>query len=105
MGMKARLGFSVCYFMNPDVLLIDEALGVGDLAFREKSTKAMQEKIKSDQTVVLVSHSAHTIRNLCNRAVWIENGESRMEGDVGDVVDAYESFVKSNPGTKSGSLA
>jgi lipopolysaccharide transport system ATP-binding protein len=99
MGMRARLGFSVCYFMQPDVLLIDEALGVGDLEFREKSTKAMQEKIKSDQTVVLVSHSANTIRQLCNRAVWIEDGVSRMDGDVDEVVESYESFVRSNPRT------
>lgn len=96
-GMRARLGFSICYFMNPDILLIDEALGVGDLEFRQKSTKVMQEKIKSDQTVVLVSHNAQTIRQLCNRAVWIENGVSRLEGDVNRVVNAYESFVKSNP--------
>ena len=100
-GMRARLGFSVCYFMNPDILLIDEALGVGDLEFRQKSTKVMQEKIKSDQTVVLVSHNAQTIRQLCNRAVWIENGVSRLEGDVDCVVDAYEAFVKSNPRARS----
>ena len=99
MGMRARLGFSVCYFMIPDVLLIDEALGVGDLEFREKSTKAMQEKIKSDQTVVLVSHSSNTIRQLCNRAVWSEDGVSRMEGDVDEVVESYETYVKSHPRT------
>jgi lipopolysaccharide transport system ATP-binding protein len=83
--------------MQPDVLLIDEALGVGDIEFREKSNRAMQEKIKSEQTVVLVSHDESTIRSLCNRAVWIEEGISRMEGDVESVVDAYEEFVKSHP--------
>ena len=95
-GMRARLGFSICYFMQPDVLLIDEALGVGDIEFRKKSTQAMKEKIQSDQTVVLV-----TIKNLCNRAVWIEDGVSRMEGDAVEVVEAYEDFVKSNPRTAS----
>lgn len=99
MGMRARLGFSICYFMQPDVLLVDEALGVGDLEFREKSTKAMQEKIKSDQTVVLVSHSANTIRQLCNRAIWIEDGVSKMDGDSDEVVESYESYVRSNPRT------
>lgn len=103
LGMRARLGFSVCYFMQPDVLLIDEALGVGDLEFREKSTKAMREKIKSDQTVVLVAHSADTIRQLCNRAVWIEDGVSKMEGSVDEVVEAYEAFVRSHP-RKQGQL-
>ena len=99
MGMRARLGFSICYFMRPDVLLIDEALGVGDLEFREKSTEAMQQKIKSDQTVVLVSHSVNTIRQLCNRAVWIEDGVSKMEGGVDEVVEAYETFVRHHPRT------
>lgn len=98
-GMRARLGFSICYYMQPDVLLIDEALGVGDIEFRKKSTLAMKEKIKSDQTVVLVSHDGRTIKSLCNRAVWIEDGVSRMEGDAAEVVEAYEDFVKSNPRT------
>lgn len=101
MGMRARLGFSICYFMNPDILLIDEALGVGDIEFRQKSNKAMREKISSDQTVVLVSHSSKTIRNLCNRAVWLEEGVSKLEGDVEEVVDAYETFIRSHPRTQS----
>jgi len=103
-GMRARLGFSICYFMQPDVLLIDEALGVGDLEFRKKSAKAMKQKIQSDQTVVLVSHDAGTIRNLCNRAVWIEDGETQLEGDAASVVHAYQDFVKSHPKT-GGTLA
>ena len=98
-GMRARLGFSICYYMQPDVLLIDEALGVGDIEFRKKSTQAMKEKIQSDQTVVLVSHDGRTIKSLCNRAIWIEEGVSRMEGDAAEVVEAYEDFVKSNPRT------
>lgn len=100
-GMRARLGFSVCYFLEPDVLLIDEALGAGDVEFRRKSAQAMKEKIVSDQTVVLVSHEAKTIRNLCDRAVWIEDGKSVMEGDAAAVVKAYENFVKENPRSKS----
>ncbi|MFC1688832.1 ABC transporter ATP-binding protein [Pseudomonadota bacterium] len=103
-GMRARLGFSVCYYMQPDVLLIDEALGVGDLEFREKSAKAMHEKIKSDQTVVLVSHDARTIRDLCNRAVWIEDGVSRMEGDVESVVTAYQEHVRSRSRVEAATL-
>jgi lipopolysaccharide transport system ATP-binding protein len=100
-GMRARLGFSVCYFLEPDVLLIDEALGTGDLEFRQKSAAAMKEKIKSEQTVVLVSHEGQTIKALCDRAVWIEEGKSVLEGRAADVVDAYESFVKNNPRSKS----
>jgi len=78
-------------------LLIDEALGAGDIEFRRKSAEAMQAKIRSDQTVVLVSHEANTIRELCDRAVWIEEGVTRMTGDPAAVVEAYENFVKVNP--------
>ena len=93
-GMKARLGFSVALEMNPDVLLVDEVLGVGDVEFREKSMAVMKEKLLSDQTIVLVSHDARTVKALCNRAVWIEDGMSRMEGSAEEVVTAYENFVQ-----------
>lgn len=96
-GMRARLGFSICYFMKPDILLIDEALGVGDIEFRQKSAKAMAEKIRSEQTVVLVSHSSNTIKNLCTRALWIEDGVSKMEGDTDAVIHAYEKYVGTHP--------
>lgn len=62
-GMRARLGFSVALKMSPDVLLVDEVLGVGDAGFRRKSISVMQEKLKSDQTIVLVSHNANTVKN------------------------------------------
>jgi lipopolysaccharide transport system ATP-binding protein len=93
-GMLARLGFSVALKMSPDILLIDEVLGVGDNNFRDKSAAAMREKIKSDQTVILVSHSAYEIKNLCDRAVWIEKGVTQMVGDSASVVDAYLSFMR-----------
>lgn len=99
-GMRARLGFSVCYHMQPDILLIDEALGVGDIEFRRKSAGAMREKIMSDQTVVLVSHDSNTIRSLCDRAIWIENGVNRLEGDTEHVVAAYEEYVASQLRTR-----
>lgn len=96
-GMRARLGFSVLHYMQPDILLIDEVLGVGDYEFREKSVAAMKERIKSDQTVVLVSHQADTVKQLCNRAVWVEDGVTQMEGDVAEVVEAYQSYIVANP--------
>lgn len=96
-GMRARLGFSVCYHMEPDVLLIDEALGVGDIEFRKKSAAAMKQKIQSDQTVLLVSHDSRTIENLCERAIWIEEGVTRMEGDSTEVVKAYQEYVLCHP--------
>ena len=96
-GMKARLGFSVLHHMRPDVLLIDEVLGVGDYEFKQKSVAAMKERLKSEQTVVLVSHQADTVKQLCNRAVWIEDGVTLMEGDVEEVIDAYQKYIVENP--------
>ena len=89
-GMRARLGFSVALQMRPDVLLIDEVLGVGDVAFNAKAQVAIRDIVRSERTVVLVSHSAAAVRTLCNRAVWIEEGVNRLEGSVADVMAAYE---------------
>ncbi|HYQ71070.1 MAG TPA: ABC transporter ATP-binding protein [Gammaproteobacteria bacterium] len=88
-GMRARLGFAVAMQADPDVLLIDEILGVGDRDFKLKSSQALKERIKSDKTVVLVSHQPETIRSLCDRALWIENRESRLLGPVDEVLAAY----------------
>ena len=93
-GMIARLGFSTAFQIDPDVLLIDEVLGVGDAAFVEKSAEVLREKIRSKKTVVLVSHSAHKLRQLCDRAVWIHDGTTRAEGKTGEVIDAYEAFLR-----------
>ena len=88
-GMRARLGFSVALHMQADVLLIDEALAVGDAKFKAKSEKAIVEKVTSSQTVVLVSHSAAQIKRLCDRAVWIEKGEIVLSGETDLVTGRY----------------
>ena len=93
-GMRARLGFSVAFHTNPDILLVDETLGVGDTEFRRKSTMVMKEKIRSNMTVVLVSHNASLIKELCDRAVWIDNGVSENEGRAEEVVEYYENHLK-----------
>lgn len=89
-GMRARLGFSVALELNPEVLLIDEILGVGDHRFRKKSMNVMREKLLSMQTIVFVSHDGASVRNLCNRAIWLENGILKMDGPADEVVSAYE---------------
>jgi len=89
-GMRARLGFAVTFFSDPDVILIDEVLGVGDAAFRTQSAALIKQKIRSDKTVILVSHSQSTIRSLCDRAIWIEDGCVRAEGSAVEVVDKYQ---------------
>ena len=88
-GMKARLGFSVAYKAEPEILLIDEALGVGDIEFKRKSSEAMKARIRSNKTVVFVSHSLKTINQLCNRAVLLEHGESIATGSSEEIVDLY----------------
>jgi lipopolysaccharide transport system ATP-binding protein len=88
-GMNARLGFSVAFQSDSDILLIDEVLGVGDVEFRKKSTAALREKIKSDKTVVLVSHTPQTVKELCDRAVWIDGGVTRVEGSRDEVLQQY----------------
>jgi lipopolysaccharide transport system ATP-binding protein len=88
-GMRARLGFAVALLAEPDVLLIDEVLGVGDEEFRIKSTTALRERITSNKTVVLVSHSTPTIKSLCDRVVWLDRGRLVTEGDTEEVIEAY----------------
>ena len=96
-GMVARLAFSIAHLLEPDVLLVDEVLAVGDVEFREKSFDAMRKKLLSDQTIILVSHDAETIKSLCTRAVWIENGVTRMVGHPAEIVDAYEEYICLHP--------
>jgi len=88
-GMRARLGFSVAIQADPDILLIDETLGVGDARFAKKSSRAMRQKIKSNKTIVLVSHSEKMIRRMCDRVVWIDKGVTRREGDTNSIMDEY----------------
>jgi lipopolysaccharide transport system ATP-binding protein len=88
-GMRARLGFSVAFQADPDILLIDEVLGVGDLEFQQKSTQVMKDRIRSNKTVVLVSHNLNVLRELCDRLVWIEDGETRGEGEIESVLSSY----------------
>jgi ABC-type polysaccharide/polyol phosphate transport system ATPase subunit len=92
-GMYGRLGFSVAVNMDPDILLIDEALSVGDARFRKKSFKRMRELCEQDRTVVLVSHALGTIEQLCDEAIWMHKGELRMCDEPGAVVSAYTDFL------------
>ena len=93
-GMRARLGFAVAIIMRTDILLIDEVLGVGDIKFRVKAEKTLVDRIKSDQTVVLVSHSGAQIKKLCDRAIWLESGGIKLSGLAHDVVGEYETTLR-----------
>lgn len=88
-GMVARLGFSVAMQLEPEVLLIDETLSVGDADFRKKSSDAIRERFREDSTVVLVSHNDETISKLCTRVIWLEHGRTVMYGPTEPVMEAY----------------
>lgn len=90
-GMISRLGFAVATIQNtPEILILDEVLSVGDLFFRKKSEKRIQDMILSGSTVLIVSHSTSVIRNLCSQAVWLEKGQLLLKGNPNEVCDAYE---------------
>ena len=88
-GMYMRLAFSVAINVDAEILLIDEILAVGDQHFQEKCFAKLEELAKSNMTIVIVSHSLGSIRKLCNRAIWINNGEVAMDGEASKVIDAY----------------
>jgi lipopolysaccharide transport system ATP-binding protein len=92
--MRARLGFAVAIHADRDIMLIDEVLGVGDESFRLKSQQAMREKVRSNKTVVLVSHSMEAIRELCDRVIWIERGRCIITGETDYVVHGYQDAVR-----------
>lgn len=88
-GMLAKLGFSIATALNPEILIIDEILGVGDITFRKKSSDKIKSLIESGTTVILVSHSIPSIRELCDKAIWIDKGKVRAIGEVNEICDNY----------------
>ena len=88
-GMKGRLGFSIAIHIDPDILLLDEVLTVGDAAFREKAGSILDRFAEANKTVVIASHSMDLIRQRCTRAIWLDRGTIIMEGEPEAVCDAY----------------
>ncbi|ADL07265.1 ABC transporter ATP-binding protein [Thermosediminibacter oceani] len=97
-GMYTRLGFAVAVHVDPEILLIDEVLAVGDLAFQEKCLTRIRELQKRGTTIILVSHSPKQIEDLCDNAVWLDKGEVKMQGPVREVTKAYSEFMKAVEG-------
>ncbi len=92
-GMKSRLAFSIASMVQPDVLILDEVLSVGDGAFRIKSEKKMQEIISGGATTLLVSHSLDQIRRMCNKVLWIEKGKQIAFGETKSICDRYAQAI------------
>lgn len=89
-GMMARLAFSVATVVNPQILIVDEILSVGDEAFQAKSRARMMELMSGGTTVLFVSHSLSQIREMCDHVLWLDHGEMQMLGDTDKVCDQYE---------------
>ncbi len=88
-GMSARLAFSIAMYVSPEVLLIDEVLGVGDVSFKQKAELAIEDKVASDITVIIVTHSENQLTRLADRVVWIDGGAVRKEGSAQSIFAEY----------------
>ncbi len=100
-GMYVRLGFAVAINVEPDILLIDEILAVGDEAFQRKCLNKLYDLKEAGKTIVIVSHALDSVRNICDQAIWLEHGEMKSEGAAHTVVDAYLDEVNRQEEAKS----
>jgi lipopolysaccharide transport system ATP-binding protein len=92
-GMRARLAFSIATHNLPDIVFLDEVLSVGDITFNQKSKKKLQDLLSENRTVIFVSHSNDAILEICNRVIWLHNGQIQLDGDAESVVQAYSEFM------------
>ena len=93
-GMQSRLAFSIASLVQPDILILDEVLSVGDGAFAVKSAAKMREIISQGATTILVSHSLEQVRELCNKVLWLDHGRQIDFGESGPICDRYESYLR-----------
>ena len=92
-GMQSRLAFSIASLVQPEILILDEVLSVGDGAFQEKSAAKMREIIDGGAATILVSHSLNQIRELCNKVLWLHKGKQIAFGEMGPICDQYTAFL------------
>ncbi len=92
-GMRARLAFSIATMVEPQILIIDEVLSVGDAKFQQKSRDKMNSLLEEDSTVLFVSHSTQQVRQICSKAIWLQKGKLTSYGPVDKVCDDYEEFI------------
>ncbi len=93
-GMMVRLAFSIATAIEPQVMLVDEVLAVGDMAFQQKATQRMREMIAKAQIIVMVSHDLESLARLCDQGLWMDHGRVRMQGSMRDVIAAYKASVR-----------
>ena len=92
-GMKSRLGFAICTAVNPDILILDEVLSVGDAKFRKKSEKKVTDMFANNTTVLFVSHSLEQVQRICNKAMILDHGELVAFGDIDSVSKQYQKMI------------
>lgn len=95
-GMKARLGFSIATIIQPEVLIVDEVLSVGDIKFKEKSEKKISSMMEQGTTILFVSHSLGQIEKLCERVLWLEGGKVRKIGHTKEIIEEYKKITLNN---------
>ena len=93
-GMKSRLAFSIASLVNPDILILDEVLSVGDGAFKKKSEAKMKEIIAGGATTILVSHSLEQVREMCNKVLWLDKGKQVAFGGTREICDEYQKYLE-----------
>lgn len=93
-GMKSRLAFSIASLVNPDILILDEVLSVGDGAFKKKCEAKMKEIISGGATTILVSHSLEQVRKMCNKVLWLDKGNQIAFGETQPICDEYQRFLE-----------
>jgi ABC-type polysaccharide/polyol phosphate transport system ATPase subunit len=93
-GMKVRLAFSIATAVKPEVLLVDEVLSVGDMAFQVKARQRMRDMMARAELIVMVSHDLNSLRTFCQRGIWMDHGKVRLDGPIKDVVQAYADSVR-----------
>lgn len=95
-GMIVRLAFSIATAIEPEILLVDEVLGVGDMSFQEKARQRIMDIMNKAQIIVLVSHDLTTLAKICNRGIWMDHGQIREIGPMTEMVEAYKASVSNN---------
>lgn len=93
-GMKSRLGFAICTAVNPDILILDEVLSVGDARFRKKSEKRVMDMFEEGVTVLFVSHSLAQVKRICNKAMILDHGKMLAFGDIDEIAEQYAAFIE-----------
>ena len=99
-GMKSKLGFSIATIANPDILILDEVLSVGDAKFKKKSEAKIMHLMEGGTTVLFVSHSLAQVRRVCNRAMILDHGTLKAIGDIDEISNMYEDMIKQEGGKK-----